>query len=102
MEAAGLIDIDRFTRRDVAQHRETQRFQRDRLAGDDVLRAAHRLVHPDDERANAERVAKRQQAVAGDHRYDRVRAAAASMHAGDRGEDRVRVKPGVMRGTLEL
>ena len=82
--APGLVDEDRLARRDVAQHREAQRLERDRFARDDVLGAAHRLVDADDERTDAERIAEREQPVAGDHRDDRVGAAAALVHAGDR------------------
>ena len=102
MELAGLVDEDRLARRDVAQHREAERLERDRLARDDVFGAAHRLVDADDERPDAERIAERDQPVAGDHRDDRVRAAAAPVHAGHRGEDRVGVEPRVMRRALEL
>ena len=69
---------------------------------DDVLRSAHLLVPADDERTDAERIAKREHAVAGDHRDDRVRAAAALVHAGDRREDRVGIEPMMLRGALEL
>ena len=51
-------------------------------------------LHADDQRPDAVRIAEREQAVAGDHRDDRVRAAAAPVHAGDRGEDRVRRRAG--------
>ncbi len=102
VERAGLVDEDRLARRDVAQHLEAQRLERHRLAGDDVLGAAHRRVDADDQRADAVRVAEREQPVAGDHRDDRVGAAAALVHAGDRGEDRAGVEPRVVRGALEL
>ena len=65
-------------------------------------RPRRRLVDADDQRPDAVGVAEREHAVAGDHRDDRVRAAAALVHAGDRAEDRVRVEPVVLRGALEL
>ena len=102
VKVAGLVDEDRLARRDVAQHRKAQRLERDRFAGDHVLGAAHRLVDADDQRPDAERIAEREQAVAGDHRDDGVGAAAALVHAGDRGEDRVGVELGMMRRALEL
>ena len=43
VEAAGLVDEDRLARRDVAQHREAERLERDRFRGDEVLGPAHRL-----------------------------------------------------------
>ena len=102
VELAGLIDEDRLARRDVAQHGEAERLERDRFARGDVFGAAHRLLHADDERPDAVRIAEREEPVAGDHRDDRIRAAAALVHAGDRGEDRVRVEPRVVRRALEL
>jgi hypothetical protein len=81
MELAGLIDEDRLARRDVAQHREAERLERDRFARGDVLGAAHRLLRADDERPDAVRIAEREQPVARDHRDDRVRAAATLVHA---------------------
>ena len=56
----------------------------------------------DDERADAERIAEREQPVAGDHRDDRIRAAAALVHARDRLEDRLGIEPVVLCGALEL
>ena len=83
VERAGDVDEDRLAGRDVAQHVEAERLDRDRLRRDDVLGAAHLLVLADDQRPDAVGIAEREQAVAGDHRDDRVRAAAALVHAGD-------------------
>ena len=99
---AGLVDEDRLAGRDVAQHREAERLERDRFRRDHVLGAAHRLVVADDQRPDAEGIAKREHPVAGDHRDHRVRAAAALVHAGDRLEDRVGIEPVVLRRALEL
>jgi hypothetical protein len=60
---------------------------------DHVFAAAHRLVDAHDERPDAEWIAERNHAVAGDHRHDRVRAATALVHARQRVEDRVGVEP---------
>ena len=102
MQTPGLVDEDGFPRRDVAQHRKAQRLQRDRLARDDILGAAHRLADADDERADAEGIAKRDQPAAGDQGHDRIGAAAAPVHARHRREDGFGVEPRVMRRALEL
>ena len=46
-----------------------------------------RFVHADHQRADAEDVAERQQAVARDHRHHRICAVTALMHAGHRRKD---------------
>jgi len=46
VELSGLIDEDGLARRDVAQHREAERLERDRLAGDEVLAAAIAALTP--------------------------------------------------------
>ena len=102
VERAREVDEDRLAGLDVAQHAEAERLDRHRLGGDHVLGAAELLVAADDQRPDAERVAEREQAVAGDHRDDRVGAAAAPVHAGHRAEDRVGIEPVVLRGALEL
>ena len=102
VELAGRVHEDGFTGRHVAQHLEPQRLDGHRLRCHDVFRAAHRLVLADDERADAERIAECEQAVARDHRHDRIRAAAALVHARHGPEDRVRIEPMMLRRALEL
>ena len=102
MKTPGLIDEDGFSRRDVAQHRKAEGLQRDRLARDDILGAAHRLADADDERADAEGIAKRDQPAAGDQGHDRIGAAAAPVYACHRREDGFGVESRVMRSAFEL
>ena len=102
MQRPGHIDVDRLAGLDVAQELEAERLHRDRFRRDQVLAAAERFVAADAQRPDAERIAKRQQTVARDHRDHRVRAATATVHARDRAEDRVGIEPVMLRGALEL
>ena len=60
------------------------------------------LVVADHRRADAERIAEGEHAVAGDHRHHRVGAAHAAVHVGHRGEDGLRIEAQLHRGLLEL
>ena len=71
---------------------EAQAFQRDRFAGDHVFGAVVGLADADAQRPDAERIAERQQAVAGDQRHHRIGAAHAPVHAAHRLEQRRRVE----------
>ena len=76
------------------------------IATDSLATITSRPVGPDafaeGERADAVRVAERQQAVAGDQRDHRVRAADALVHGGDRGEHLLGRELPVARRALEL
>ncbi len=54
------------------------------------------------QRTDAERIAHRQHAVAGDLRGDRIRAAHAAVHAGHRGEDDLGIERSAVAGALQL
>jgi hypothetical protein len=102
MEGAGLVDEHRLAGRHVAQHRESERLERHRFRGGDILAPAHRLVHAQDQGTNAVGIAKGEHAVARDHRHARIRAAATSMHPRNGLEDRVRIEAVMLRRALEL
>src|SRR6185295_18454969 len=102
VKSARLIDEDRFARRDVAQDGKAQGLERDGLARHDVFATAHRFVDADDERTNAEGIAECDEAVARDHRDDRIRSTASRMDARDRRKDRTRIETRVMSRALEL
>ena len=73
---------------DVAHDLEVAVLEHERLGGDDPLVAAVLgLARAEDQRTDAERVAEREQAVAGDERDRGVRALDALVHARDRLED---------------
>ena len=72
----------------VAHDLELAVLEHERLARDDPLvRAVLVLARAEDERTDAERVAEREQAVAGDQGDRGVRALDALVHARDRLED---------------
>ena len=76
------------------------------IATDSLATITSRPVGPvafaERERPDAERVAEREQAVAGDQRDDRVRAPDALVHGGDRGEHLLGRELPVARRALEL
>ena len=102
MERTGVVDEHRFARRHIAQHLETQGLDGHGFGGDDVLGAAHLFVLADDERTNAEGIAKRQHAVACDHRHHCIGPAATLVHPGDRAKDCIWIKTMMLRGPLQF
>ena len=102
MQLALGIDPDGFARRDVAHEAEAQAFQRDGFAGDEVFGAVLRLVDAEAQRTDAERVAEREQAVAGDLGDDGVRAAHAAVHVRDGLEHGVRIERVAVGGRGDL
>ncbi|MNZ42049.1 hypothetical protein D3C78_596160 [compost metagenome] len=88
-------DVHRLARRQVADQGEAEHVQRHAFRGDHVLDAFVGVTLAEHDRADAVGIAEADDAVAGDHRHHRVAAAAALMHAGDRGED-------VVGGRLQL
>ena len=67
-----------------------------------VLGALVGLVDAEAQRADAIRIAKRQQPVAGDLGHDRIGTAQALVHGADRAEDRRRVQHDAVAGQLEF
>jgi hypothetical protein len=102
VKAAALVDEHRLARPHVAQHAESVRVHGDGLGGDHVFPAGGRVVIADDRRADAERIAEREHAVARDHRHHGVGAPQAAVRGGDRGEDRLRIEVQPDRGLLQL
>jgi len=102
VEIALVVDEHRLAGRDVAQQAEAERVERDRLGGDHVLGAGGGLVVADHRRPDAEGIAERQHAVAGDHRHHGIGAAQAPVDVGDRGEDGARLEPELVRRLLQL
>ena len=83
VEITLLVNEYRLARRHVAHALEAQGIERHAFRGDQILRSFFVLGHADYQRPDAERIAKRQQAITGDHRHDRISAPAASMHPRD-------------------
>ncbi len=92
VQAPVLVDEHRFARLHVSQDLEAERIDGDAFRGHDVFRRVDVLVHADDQRTDAVRIAEGQQAVAGDERHHGIGAAAARVHAGNRGEYGVQVQ----------
>ena len=102
MDAAFEVDEDRLAGRDVAGQRVAGADDRHRFARHHHLGSVGPLAFAERQRPDAERVAKRQQAVPGDQRDHRVGALDAPMHRGDRREDLVRRELPLARRALEL
>ena len=106
MQLAGGVDEDRLAGRHVAHHPVAGALQRHGLAGQHHLGAAAlrrgQVGHAVDQRADAVRVAKGQQAVAGDQRDHRVRAADALVHRADGAEHQLGCQRHIAPGQLHL
>ena len=88
VQVAVEVDEDGLAGLDVADDLELAVLEHERLGRHDPLvRAVLGLARAEDQRADAERVAEGQQAVAGDQRDRGVRALDALVHARDRLED---------------
>ena len=96
------VDEHRLTRRQIAPDLKAQRIERHRLGRQEEFGSLRRLVAADHQRPDTERIAKSQQTVAGDHRHHGVGALATAMHAGDGGENGVRVKANALGRLLQL
>ena len=81
------VDIDDFTRGDIAHQLETEHVERNAFGGQHPFRTLRRLALPEHQRADAVRIAQAQQPMADDHGDDGVTAAAAPIHRADRGEN---------------
>ena len=84
------IDEQRFARRYVALEFEAEHVKRHGFTRDGKLSARHRVVATKHHRANAVRIAKRDEPVTRNHRKHRIRAAATLMHAAHRRENFLR------------
>ena len=102
MQIAVLVDEDGLARRDVAQKTKAQAFKRHRLAGHHVFLALVGLGHAYAQRPDAVRIAKSQQAVAGDLRHHRVRAAHPSVQRCHRLVQRGRIERITAGGFLDF
>ena len=79
VQTAGFVNEHRFTGGDVTQGFETEHIERDRLGGEHVLKSFGRLARTENERTNAVRIAKTQDAVTDHHRDDRIAAATTTI-----------------------
>ena len=102
MDAPLQVDEDRLAGRDVARQRVAGAFDRDRFARHHHGALPVGAAFAERQRPDAERVAERQQAVAGDQRDHRIRAADPPVHRAHRVEHRVGRQRQVARGDLEL
>jgi hypothetical protein len=96
------IDEDRLARRHVAHQPIPLHVQRDALGGNQVFGALAGLRGAEHQRADAVRVAEREQPVPGDHRHHCIGAPAAAMHAGNGLEDGGGVERVRAGGLLQL
>ena len=74
------FNVHRLTRRDVPHQFEARGTQRHALGGNHVLLTLFGLAHAITGRANAVGVSETDDAISGDHGYDRIGAAAAFVH----------------------
>ena len=90
MQVPSEIDEQRFARRYVALEFEAEHVKRYGFTRDGKLSARHRVVAAKHHRANAVRIAKRDEPVTRNHRKHGVRTATALMHAAHRRENFLR------------
>ncbi len=87
MQEAALVDEHGLARQHVALELEPDRVERDALGRHHPLDTVRGLAHAEHERPDPVRIAERDDAVADDHRDDRVAARAALVQRLDRVED---------------
>jgi hypothetical protein len=96
------MDEHGLARHHIAHHPKAQSLERDRLRRHQVLGAGVGLGHAVAQRPDAERIAEREHAIAGDLGDHGIGAAHPSMDLGNRLEDGVRVELLTHRSRLQF
>ena len=101
-QLALLGNIDRFTRRHIAQEFEAQGIQRHAFGGHHILGTTiANITFPQHQRADAVRIAERDHTVTDNHRHAGVGAADLTVGGGNRGKNVIRFQ-WVMTEVIQL
>ena len=88
-----MRDVNGFARRYVPDQLETENVERNAFRSNHVIGAGFNLAFAEHQRPNAEFVAEADNSAADHHRDRRIGTTASLMHAGDRLEDVVWLRP---------